>query len=328
MILWPELHYTIVEQTPAIIITKYNNETASYNKTITEWNKRTMMSNITSKKLIKQHVIKHSLITLLFRRFLFWPCQKTLERKFLFFVLQVMWLLTKVASQGKETEKNPNSIQEDIDDLLIAPEGKDPSTTFTHTSEDSEHTSDVSYDSLSYLAFSENVDDIDLSPTPLGEDFSTSPSPVNEDFVPTFLQPDTEDFITAPTTEGAYFSAAPLHTADEGFSETFHHAQSEGFSNPLRHSEDEYPFTTSFIRPTFQIEDEGLHRALIQSETEQSILPLVKQELGYKIRYKRLAEGKEEFIPEDPKPPLQYEVNPHCFVFTIVSNFLKIGIQF
>uniref|UniRef100_K1P9J0 RNA helicase n=1 Tax=Magallana gigas TaxID=29159 RepID=K1P9J0_MAGGI len=58
-----------------------------------------------------------------------------------------------------------------------------------------------------------------------------------------------------------------------------------------------------------QLEDRDLSIAAIQSDLQQSLLPLVKQELWYKIRYKRLSEGKEEFVPDDPKPPQQYETS-------------------
>jgi hypothetical protein len=54
--------------------------------------------------------------------------------------------------------------------------------------------------------------------------------------------------------------------------------------------------------------DDDLSRAVQESEKQQSLLPLVKQELKYKIRYKRLSEGKEEFVPDEPKPE-RYEVS-------------------
>lgn len=54
--------------------------------------------------------------------------------------------------------------------------------------------------------------------------------------------------------------------------------------------------------------DDDLSRAVLESQKQQSLLPLVKQELKYKIRYKRLSEGKEEFVPDEPKPT-SYEVS-------------------
>ncbi|XP_056017286.1 uncharacterized protein LOC125668891 [Ostrea edulis] len=56
--------------------------------------------------------------------------------------------------------------------------------------------------------------------------------------------------------------------------------------------------------------DDDLSRAVLESQKQQSLLPLVKQELKYKIRYKRLSEGKEEFVPDEPKPT-SYELTEY-----------------
>ncbi|XP_065923315.1 uncharacterized protein [Magallana gigas] len=70
----------------------------------------------------------------------------------------------------------------------------------------------------------------------------------------------------------------------------------------------EFTQSEALYREFAQLEDRDLSIAAIQSDLQQSLLPLVKQELWYKIRYKRLSEGKEEFVPDDPKPPQQYEL--------------------
>ncbi|XP_062594399.1 CREB-H transcription factor homolog let-607-like [Saccostrea cucullata] len=64
---------------------------------------------------------------------------------------------------------------------------------------------------------------------------------------------------------------------------------------------DEEETADDTLQKGLNLEEEGLTRAVQESEKQQSILPLVKQELSLKIRYKRLSEGKEEFVYEEPK---------------------------
>ncbi|XP_052684674.1 uncharacterized protein LOC128164720 [Crassostrea angulata] len=89
---------------------------------------------------------------------------------------------------------------------------------------------------------------------------------------------------------------------EEGLYREF--AQSEAPEGLYR----EFTQSEALYREFAQLEDRDLSIAAIQSDLQQSLLPLVKQELWYKIRYKRLSEGKEEFVPDDPKPPQQYEL--------------------
>ena len=60
---------------------------------------------------------------------------------------------------------------------------------------------------------------------------------------------------------------------------------------------------------TFGEEDfeDRIHRAFSESLETQSYLPLVKQELQYKIQYERLTRGEPELILEE-EPPKNYEV--------------------
>lgn len=112
----------------------------------------------------------------------------------------------------------------------------------------------------------------------------------------------------SPLTEGAALPGEFLHPNS-----------AEDSPLPLQHTEEGDLSGADFIPPVeseegglyrefAQLEDRDLSIAAIQSDLQQSLLPLVKQELWYKIRYKRLSEGKEEFVPDDPKPPQQYEL--------------------
>lgn len=108
----------------------------------------------------------------------------------------------------------------------------------------------------------------------------------------------------APEGEGLYREfAQPEAPEGEGLYRGF--AQSEAPEGLYR----EFTQSEALYREFAQLEDRDLSIAAIQSDLQQSLLPLVKQELWYKIRYKRLSEGKEEFVPDDPKSPQQYEVN-------------------
>lgn len=121
-------------------------------------------------------------------------------------------------------------------------------------------------------------------------------------------------------TEGRSLPRKSPPTEAAALHEEFLHSEIAGdFPLPQQHTEEGDLSGASFISPEApeggdlyrefaQLEDRDLSIAAIQSDLQQSLLPLVKQELWYKIRYKRLSEGKEEFVPDDPKPPQQYEL--------------------
>ena len=53
--------------------------------------------------------------------------------------------------------------------------------------------------------------------------------------------------------------------------------------------------------------DDRIYRAVSESIETQSYLPMVKQELQYKIQYDRLTRGESELILEE-EPPKNYQV--------------------
>ena len=59
--------------------------------------------------------------------------------------------------------------------------------------------------------------------------------------------------------------------------------------------------------PSYSDSDEEIVNAYKESIKEESILPILKQELRLKIQTRRLCEGKEELHPEKPEPKV-YEV--------------------
>lgn len=125
---------------------------------------------------------------------------------------------------------------------------------------------------------------------------------------------------TSAHTEGRSLPRKSPPTEAAALDEELLHSEIAGdFPLPQQHTEEGDLSGASFISPEApeggglyrefaQLEDRDLSIAAIQSDLQQSLLPLVKQELWYKIRYKRLSEGKEEFVPDDPKPPQQYEL--------------------
>ncbi|XP_061196128.1 probable DNA double-strand break repair Rad50 ATPase [Saccostrea echinata] len=73
------------------------------------------------------------------------------------------------------------------------------------------------------------------------------------------------------------------------------------YKDPNKEKIEEEETANATLQEEKHPEEEDLTRAVQESEKQQSILPLVKQELNYKIRFKRLSEGKEEFVHEEPK---------------------------
>lgn len=59
--------------------------------------------------------------------------------------------------------------------------------------------------------------------------------------------------------------------------------------------------------PSYSDSEEEIINAFEESIKEESILPILKQELRLKIQTRRLGEGQEELHPEKPEPRV-YEV--------------------